>query len=398
VKKVALSELCSIQSGGTPSRGNEEYWAGGSIPWAKISDLEAAGDGYIKDTEEHITEEGLKAIRGRLFDNGTLLFAMYGSVGKTAIVKGEVSTNQAILGIKPITKQLDLGYLRYWLKSQQYVFDRDAQGVAQRNLSAGYIRGLKIPLPPLSEQKRIATILDKADAIRRKRQQAIQLADEFIRSVFLDMFGDPVTNSKGFEIKELSDFFIDNKNGTKCGPFGSALKKQEYTESGIPVWSMDNISLSGDFHDVPALWVSEEKFEELNSYSVLPGDVIISRAGTVGKMGVVRSHYEKSLISTNLIRVRFNERRLIPEYFVSLMTYCKGRVGRLKTGPDGAFTHMNTGILSSLTFPYPPVDLQKRFMEYRRKVISILDSSLEYEHEGLFALQSISRKAFSGTL
>lgn len=294
------------------------------------------------------------------------------------------------------------GFLKHYFTSELFhrQFMNTVAGVGGslvRARPAGVER-IEIPLPPLEEQKRIATILDKADAILRKRQQAIQLADEFLHAVFLDMFGDPVTNPKGFEIKELSDFFIDNKNGTKCGPFGSALKKQEYTESGIPVWSMDNISLSGDFHDVPALWVSEEKFEELNSYSVLPGDVIISRAGTVGKMGVVRSHYEKSLISTNLIRVRFNERRLIPEYFVSLMTYCKGRVGRLKTGPDGAFTHMNTGILSSLTFPYPPVDLQKRFMEYRRKVISILDSSLEYEHKGSFALQAISRKAFSGTL
>lgn len=305
-----------------------------------------------------------------------------------------------LVPLLPDQDRLDRKYLAYYLRSKPFVdwVSSQTAGAKMPRVSMKVFWDHCIPLPPLEEQKRIATILDKADAIRRKRQQAIQLADEFIRSVFLDMFGDPVTNSKGFEIKELSDFFIDNKNGTKCGPFGSALKKQEYTESGIPVWSMDNISLSGDFHDVPALWVSEEKFEELNSYSVLPGDVIISRAGTVGKMGVVRSHYEKSLISTNLIRVRFNERRLIPEYFVSLMTYCKGRVGRLKTGPDGAFTHMNTGILSSLTFPYPPVDLQKRFMEYRRKVISILDSSLEYEHEGLFALQSISRKAFSGTL
>ena len=351
VIKATLEDVCSIQSGGTPSRGTDSYWVG-SIPWAKISDLEASGDGYISDTEEHISEEGLEAIRGRIFDDGTLLFAMYGSVGKAAIVRGSVSTNQAILGIKPDASRLDLSYLKFWLRSQQHKFDQDAQGVAQKNLSAGYVRSLEIPLPPLPEQKRIAAILDKADAIRRKRQQAIQLADDFLRAVFLDMFGDPVTNPKGFKIRFLGDFYIDGKNGTKCGPFGSALKKDEYTESGIPIWGMDNITLSGEFIDAPSQWVSEEKYRELESYSLCQGDVIISRAGTVGKMGVVRSVSQCSLISTNLIRVRFGA-LLLPEYFVSLMTYCKGRVGRLKVGPDGAFTHMNVGVLDTLEFPYP---------------------------------------------
>ncbi|PKM36870.1 MAG: hypothetical protein CVV06_08810 [Gammaproteobacteria bacterium HGW-Gammaproteobacteria-10] len=228
-----LSEVCSVQSGGTPSRKNEEYW-GGAIPWAKISDLEASGDGYIQTTEENITEAGLKAIRGRIFDDDTLLFAMYGSVGKTAIVKGDIATNQAILGIKPQSEKLDLKYLRHWLASQQQKFEQDAQGVAQKNLSAGYIRELEIPLPPLPEQKRIAVILDKADAIRRKRQQAIQLADEFLRSVFLDMFGDPVTNPKGFPLGTIRDL-------TESANYGTSAKASE-TDGEFPILRMGNIT------------------------------------------------------------------------------------------------------------------------------------------------------------
>nr|WP_264961159.1 MULTISPECIES: restriction endonuclease subunit S [Enterobacteriaceae] len=200
-------------------------------------------------------------------------------------------------------------------------------------------------------------------------------------------------NPKGFDIKVLSDFFIDEKNGTKCGPFGSALKKDEYTREGVPVWNMDNITLKGGFIDLPSLWVSEYKYQELESYSVLDGDVIISRAGTVGKMGVVRSSTEKSIISTNLIRVRFGE-KLYPEYFVSLMTYCKGRVGNLKTGPDGTFTHMNTGVLSNLEFPYPPLELQKKYIKIRQSVMLLID---KYHHFG-FGIDetfcAINQKAF----
>lgn len=253
---------------------------------------------------------------------------------------------------------------------------------------------INIPLPPLKEQKHIATILDKADSIRRKRQQAIKLADEFLRAAFLEMFGDPVINPKGFNRRFIKEFYVDEKNGTKCGPFGSALKKDEYRESGIPVWNMDNISLVGDFFDDPKLWVAEEKFNDLASYSVINGDVIISRAGTVGKMGVVRTKHEKSLLSTNLIRVRFNS-KLKPEFFVALMTYCKGRVGRLKVGPDGAFTHMNTGIIDSIEFPYPPVDLQEKFLAIVNRTKTQILKNVVFQNKIDETHSAISQRAFS---
>lgn len=287
--------------------------------------------------------------------------------------------------------KVDIKYLYYFFLKRG--FDDVISGSAQPQITGQGLTKVEIPLPPLLEQKRIAAILDKANDIRQKREQAIKLADDFLRATFLEMFGDPVMNPKGFDIKVLSDFFIDEKNGTKCGPFGSALKKDEYTREGVPVWNMDNITLKGGFIDLPSLWVSEYKYQELESYSVLDGDVIISRAGTVGKMGVVRSSTEKSIISTNLIRVRFGE-KLYPEYFVSLMTYCKGRVGNLKTGPDGTFTHMNTGVLSNLEFPYPPLELQKKYIKIRQSVMLLID---KYHHFG-FGIDetfcAINQKAF----
>ena len=160
---------------------------------------------------------------------------------------------------------------------------------------------------------------------------------------------------------------------------------------------MDNISLDGKFVAKVNLWVDQEKYDDLLPYSAKNGDVLISRAGTVGKMCVLESSYEKSLISTNLIRVRFNT-DLLPVYFVSLMNYCKGRVGRLKTGPDGSFTHMNTGILDKLTFPYPPPKLQKQYKTVVERTNNMLS---KYEisgsqHNELFA--SLSQRAFRGDL
>jgi type I restriction enzyme S subunit len=145
------------------------------------------------------------------------------------------------------------------------------------------------------------------------------------------------------------------------------------------------------------MWIPERKYRQLDAYAVADGDVIVSRAGTVGKMCVVAITGTRSIISTNLIRLRLGP-DLLPLFFVSLMTHCKGRVGRLKTGPDGAFTHMNTGTLDGLSFPYPPMDLQIRFgeitesIEKQRRSLTV---QLE-ELDTLFA--SLQQRAFAGEL
>jgi type I restriction enzyme S subunit len=264
-------------------------------------------------------------------------------------------------------------------------------------LSPKALAEFEIPLPPLSEQKRIADILDKADSIRRKRQEALTFRNQFLQSTFLEMFGDPATNSNNLPLRELSEFYVNPKDGTKCGPFGGALKKEEYVPAGVPVWNMDNIADDGRLVPNIRLWISKEKYEDLSSYSVKDGDIIISRAGTVGKMCVVRAGLKESIISTNLIRLRLNS-LLIPEFFVSLMVFFKGRAGRLKTGPDGAFTHMSTGVLDKLTFPCPSVGAQRDFVS----IMEQMDCSTHRltmavnEVSGLF--NSLVQRAFKGEL
>lgn len=254
---------------------------------------------------------------------------------------------------------------------------------------------VRIPLPSPEEQERIAAIFDKAELLRDKRWAAVNRLGELSRSVFLDTFGDPGVNPHGYPIRELSEFYVNAEEGTKCGPFGSALKRSEVQQSGVPLWNMDNITSDGQMQLPFRGWVSDQKARELASYLVQDGDILISRAGTVGKMCVVRSGVEKSLITTNLIRLRLSS-ELLPEFFVALMTYCKGRIGRLKIGPDGAFTHMSTGVLDGLRFPYPPLDVQLRWLErsravYRQKGRMTEQVSLMNEH-----INSMQARLFSG--
>jgi type I restriction enzyme S subunit len=202
---LPLGKICILHSGGTPRRSNNKYY-GGNIPWAKIADLDTE-NGIVVDTEEYITVEGLQAINNRIFPKGSILLAMYGSIGKLAIAGRDISCNQAILGIQIKDKEhLDINYLRLWLTSIRATLEFQGRGVTQQNISKSIVEKLKIPLPPLEEQRRIAAILDKADGVRRKRKEAIRLTEELLKSTFLEMFGDPVTNPKGWEIAKLGDF------------------------------------------------------------------------------------------------------------------------------------------------------------------------------------------------
>lgn len=292
-------------------------------------------------------------------------------------------------------------YLERYLRSDQaknlYVSRMQGAVARRRSLTKKDFLDLEIPLPVIDEQRKIVVVLGKVEALIAQRKQHLVWLDDLLKSVFFDMFGDPVRNPYGFPERGLPEFYITPKDGTKCGPFGSALKKDELVESGIPVWNMDNIAADGRMALPFRMWVATEKFEQLSAYAVVDGDILISRAGTVGKMCVARIGATPSIISTNLIRLRLNE-KLNPLYFVSLMLYCKGRVGRLKTGPDGTFTHMSTKVLDSIKFPYPPLERQHQFLNAAQEVARVKASYCKSltELETLYA--ALSQKAFKGEL
>lgn len=379
---ITLSSLIEIKKGKKhePCEQKLEH----ATRFLQIDDLR--NDRNIKYT---LDEKGVYATKNDVIiawdgaNAGTIGFGKAGFIGST-LAKLSFDLNK-----------ISTEYLGRFLQSKFRELRENCTGATIPHISKNFLISLKIPLPPLTTQKKIAAVLEKADQLRKDCQQMEQELNSLAQSVFIDMFGDPLTNPKGWRVRILNEFYASEKIGTKCGPFGSALKKEEFVDSGVPVWNMSNISLAGEFIDSPSLWITENKYEDLESYNVLQGDVIISRAGTVGKMGVVTSAYDRSIISTNLIRVRFGE-DLLPIYFVCLMTYCKTRLKRLKVGDDGSFSHMNTGILDNLEFPYPPMEEQLKYKKFREELnlqINFLNQ-LKVEQESNF--QSLMQKAFKG--
>ena len=344
------------------------------------------------------SENQLKYLDAFQHEPGCLVF---GTGGKASVhfTTSRFATSTDCITIRPKPKaRIDAGYVFHFFKGNMQVLESGFKGAGLKHISKAYLSDIQIPHPEeLDDQKRIAHLLGKVEGLIARRKQHLQQLDDLLKSVFLEMFGDPITNPRNFPVKNLSEFYINPKEGTKCGPFGSALKKNELVDSGIPVWNMDNIDPAGRMALPFRMWIAKEKYNELASYSVIDGDIIISRAGTVGKMCVARMDGKPAIISTNLIRLRLSD-KLRPLHVVSLMTYFKGRVGRLKTGSDGAFTHMNTRILDKLEFPYPPTELQDQFATIIKKV----DCLKSRYHQSLTDLGSLygalSQKAFKGEL
>jgi type I restriction enzyme S subunit len=249
----------------------------------------------------------------------------------------------------------------------------------------------QIPLPPLAEQKRIAAILDKADAIRRKLQQSLRLCDEFLRSVFLDMFGDPVTNPKGWPFVQIGDLLESTSYGTS--------KKASETTGAFPCLRMNNITYSGGWDFTSLKYVDLDSKEQKNNL-VHSGQLLFNRTNSkelVGKTAVYRRKdpmafagylvrgIANSQADTEYISAYLN----LPHGKAVLQSMCKNIIG---------MANINAEEFKSIRIQNPPVAMQKRFAaivhstELKKETLHKFLS----ESESLFS--SLQQRAFRGEL
>ena len=396
---MKLGDICYINSGCTPSRSILKYYQG-TIPWAKISDIENAKNGIILDTVEKISADGLKSIRNKIFPKGTLLFAMYGSIGKMAFAGKELSTNQAILGIRPKNdKQLHLQYLRIWLERNKQKLINQGRGVALKNLSATMIRDIEIALPPIDEQIRIATILSRVETIIAKRKESIRLLDELLKSTFIEMFGPSAENFEGWPLTEIQKLAANKKGSMRTGPFGSNLLHSEFSEKGdVAVLGIDN-AVDNRFKWKEKRFITLEKYEILKNYKIFPRDVLITIMGTTGRSSVVPDSIPIAITTKHLAVITLDEKKANP-YFISYSIHSSPFVkAQLLSRNRGAImSGLNLGIIKKIKIKKPPVELQNQFVNILDKVEFIkskYETSLQ-ELKNLYG--SLSQQAFKGEL
>jgi len=351
VETVPLRDLCDVRIGRTPSRSDPRYWGGPGI-WISISELNGRD---LSDSREHISELAIRDVMPPPVPAGTLLFSFKLSIGKMAVSAVPLYTNEAIAAL-PIRDpdRLDRDYLRYALMA--------TSGAAQTNhavlgavLNKAKVEALPIPLVPLSDQHRIVDMLSRAENIVRMRREAEQKAKEIIPSLFLDMFGDPATNPRAWEVRNVGDVIHSAEYGTST--------KASEDGRGMRVIRMGNVDVTGRLNLADLKYVVLPEAER-RRYALETGDILFNRTNSkelVGKTGIWRPS-EPAVAASYFIRVRVNEDTILPDYFWAFMNtrHMKSVLYSTARGAIGQ-SNINTQELRAFVVPCPPTSRQRTF-------------------------------------
>ena len=367
-KMVRLGDVCEIVAGSTPSTSKQEYWDG-SFYWvtpAEISD----GDYYIERTQRKLTEAGISSAGLRLMPVGTVLLSSRAPIGKVAITAVEMACNQ---GFKNFVcgEKIHNRFLYYFLKNNKHYLNSLGRGATFKEISKSIVCEVEIPLPPLEEQKHIADILDKASNLIGLRKQQLEKMDLLIKSKFIDMFGNPVTNPKGWEGKKIEDIAE-----VKIGPFGSLLHLEDYVENGHPLINPSHILNESITYDSKKT-ITDEKYKEMKPYHLQINDIVLGRRGEIGRCAIVKQNGFMCGTGSLLIRIKNNCLPIIMQKIISHPSFKEF----LKDKSVGVtMDNLNAGTISNLKIFLPPIELQNQFAEFVEQVEkqkAVMQQSLE---------------------
>ncbi|MCC6426245.1 MAG: restriction endonuclease subunit S [Phycisphaerales bacterium] len=384
-KSKPLAELCDVVIGRTPARANPLFWGDGHR-WLSIADMK---DREIAETSESITDAAVAECGCREVQPGTVVMSFKLSVGKVGIVRTPMFTNEAIAAL-PILKPdcIDPTFLFYALQVADLgVKDRAAKGLT---LNKPKLEKIKVAFPPLAEQKRIAAILDKADAIRRRRQEAARLADTLIPSVFYEMFGDPVTNRKKWPVRLFGEV-CDSRLGKMLDA------KQQTGEYARPY--LRNLNVQWGRLDMSTVFTMDFDPSDREEFRLRTGDVMICEGGAgVGQTAIWRDELPECYFQKSLHRVRPHASLAGPEYIAHLMWVLMKSGSIMGVISSATIPHL-TGIkLKTIPIPVPPVALQREFGKRVKatRELQTVQGSVAHDADALF--NALVQRAFRGEL
>lgn len=387
--RVKLSEVATLINGRAYKK--HEMLSEGKYPLMRVGNFFSNRAWFYSDLE--LPER-------QYCDHGDLLYAWSASFGPRIWDGGKVIYHYHIWKLVLNEERIHKKYLYYALQRDvDLIKQEQGSGSTMIHVTKTAMEEREITLPPLDEQKRIAAILDKADAIRRKRQQAIQLADDFLRSVFLDMFGDPETNPKEWEVKLIWQSLADGDiESIQDGNHGNDHPKvSDFVSSGIPFIAA-NVVRKGKILFDKCYYLAPTWLDKLRIGFAKPRDVLLSHKGTLGLTAVLDSSYDTYIFSPQTTYYRLNENKILPEYLKAYFDSTFFQRLMAKEGKQSTRAYIGITRQKDLPIMLPPMAEQKKFVQAYKVAQSIESKSIhsELDNENLF--NSLSQKAFSGEL
>jgi type I restriction enzyme S subunit len=350
-----LGNIGKIVTGNTPPTKNHEFYSSEDISFYKPADLTETEVSYLNRAETYVSELARPFIR--LLPKGSVLVSCIGmKIGKVGVALEECTCNQQINAIIPDIDKADSGYLAYCVKSRKEYLENIANAPVLPIINKSQFSNVEIPLPPLETQRQIAKTLDTAAELLAMRKQQLAELDNLIKSVFYDMFGDPVTNPQKWKLVRLGDIGELNSGGTPT------RTNREYFLGDIDWYS------AGELNERYLKGSKEKLTEEAISNSAAKvfkkGSMLIGMYDTAAfKLGILTDNSSSNQACANVdvkkdmanIEWLYDCAQIMREYFL------KNRRGVRQK-------NLNLGMIRSFEIPLPPLMLQTHFAEIVTKI------------------------------
>ena len=403
---VELNKICDLQNGYAFK--SSDYVESSNTLNCRMSNIRPQGYFDVDYAPKYLPDAYAETYKNYLLEDGDLVIAMTDMandpkiLGVPTIVETggkSMLLNQRVGKLEIIAPELiHVPYLQYSLnrKSVKKYYTKFAGGGLQLNVGKKQILSVKIPLPPLNQQKKIASILDAADGYRQKTKALMDKYDELTQSLFLDMFGDPVTNPKGWEIKPLSDFIKSLNTGVSVNSTDKEFKKGDI---GILKTSC---VYTGIFRAEEAKVIREDEYERMK-LNPTADSIIISRMNTselVGKSSYISKDCNELYLPDRLWQsvkgeLHHNVRWL--SHAVSFQSFMN-EISKISSGTSGSMKNISKKNYLNLKMIYPTLELQNQFADRVKAVEAQKAQAQESLAKAEDLFNSLLQKAFKGEL
>ena len=358
--KYKLKNIFDLQMGKTPSRNNTNYWNTNDYEWISIADLSKT-EKYITDTKEYLSTLAIEESGIKVIPANTVVMSFKLSIGKTAITGKDMYCNEAIMAFhdKHVVDILP-EYIYYMFKYRNWD-NGSNKAVMGKTLNKSTLSEVEIDICSIEKQKEIVTVLDKVMESLSSRKKDLALLDELVRGRFVELFGDPVVNSKGWEMVELGEL-------TGIGSSKRIFEK-EYVSDGIPFYrTKEIVELSKGNTISTELFITEERYAEIKEKYGVPktGDLLISAVGTIGIIWIVDGENEFYFKDGNLIRVDGSEK--FNSVYLKNLLECLIDEYKKRMSVGTAYAALTISGLAKMKVYNAPIELQNQFADFAHQV------------------------------
>ena len=355
--KYKLGDIAPIQQGSVPE--SESYWL-------LNLDMVESNTGHIYERlYVPFDKIGTSTIA---FDTNNVLYSkLRPYLNKVVIPDCPGYATSEMLPLKPNKNYITREYLTYFLRSPKFVayINEKTSGAKMPRANSSDLKSVEIECPTLENQRHITSEFDRIISIVRLRQQQLQKLDELVKARFVELFGDLANPSCLWETIKLADACA-SADDIKCGPFGTQLGKGEYVDSGVAVWEIPQINAA--FKACPTHFITEEKATQLKAYSLVPGDIAMSRKGNVGRCAIFPDEYVDGIIHSDVLRIRVNEQKVNPVFMMYQLHFSSAVINQIEMVSSGAImAGVNVTKLKQIYVHIPPKKLQDQFVSFVRQ-------------------------------